>query len=139
MDALYHIGTLQLWIEKYKLAEETFKKVIQLDPTYKGVHTQLGELAERNQEFKKAIQLYEKELTLDVNAIVAYQRLGDLYYNSEMQLNKAKEMLEKALELSERHVPTILVYANVLYSMDQLGAAADQFERDVRFNLNPEI
>lgn len=133
VNALFHIGTLQLWIEKYKLAEETFKKVIQLDPTYKGVHTQLGELAERNQEFKKAIELYEKELTLDVNAIVAYQRLGDLYYNSEMQLNKAKEMLEKALELSERHVPTILVYANVLYSMDQLGSAADQFERAIQF------
>lgn len=133
VDALFHIGTLQLWIEKYKLAEETFKKVIKLDPTFKGVHSQLGELAERNQEFKKAIEFYEKELTLDVNAIVAYQRLGDLYYNSEMQLNKAKEMLETALELSERHVPTILVYANVLYSMDKLGAAADQFERAIQF------
>lgn len=133
VDALFHIGTLQLWIEKYKLAEDTFKKVIKLDPTYKGVYSQLGELAERNQEFKKAIEFYEKELNLDEKAVVAYQRLGDLYYNSEMQLNKAKDMLEKAIELSERHVPTILVYANVLYSMDKLGAAADQFERAIQF------
>ena len=129
VDAYYHIGTLQLWIEKFKQAEETFQKVIQLEPKYKGIHTQLGKLAEREQNWKKAIQLYEKEIAIDDKAIEAYQRLGDLYYNSEMELNKAKDMLTKALALNDTHVPTIIVYANVLYSMDQLGTAADQFER----------
>ena len=128
VDAHYYIGTLQLWIEQHKLAEETFQKVIQLDPKYKGVHTQLGKLAEREQNWKKAIQLYEKEIAIDDKAIEAYQRLGDLYYNSELDLNKAKDMLTKALALNDSHVPSIIVYANVLYSMDQLGAAADQFE-----------
>ncbi|MDE0086097.1 MAG: tetratricopeptide repeat protein [Candidatus Poribacteria bacterium] len=128
VDAHYHIGTLQLYIEQHKLAEETFQKVIQLEPKYKGVHTHLGKLAEREQNWKKAIQLYEKEIAIDDEATEAYQRLGDLYYNSEMELNKAKDMLIKALALNDAHVPTIIVYANVLYSMDQLGAAADQFE-----------
>ncbi len=128
VEAHYHIGTLQLYIEQHKLAEETFQKVIRLDPKYKSVHTQLGKLAEREQNWKKAIQLYEKEIAIDDEATEAYQRLGDLYYNSEMELNKAKDMLIKALALNDAHVPTIIVYANVLYSMDQLGAAADQFE-----------
>ena len=128
VDAHYHIGTLQLWIEQHKLAEETFQKVIKLDPKYKGVHTRLGKLAEREEKWKKAIQLYEKEIQIDDKATEAYQRLGDLYYNSELDLNKAQEMLKKALALNDTHVPTIIVYANVLYSMDLLGAAADQFE-----------
>ena len=128
VEAHYHIGTLQLWIEQHKLAEETFQKVIKLDPKYKGVHTQLGKLAEREEKWKEAIQLYEKEIAIDDKATEAYQRLGDLYYNSEMELNKAQEMLKKALALNDKHVPTIIVYANVFYSMDQLGAAADQFE-----------
>ncbi len=127
--AYYHIGILQLWTEKFTDAENTFKKVITLNPKYKGVHIQLGKLAERNQKWKDAIQLYEKEIKIDENATEAYQRLGDLYYNSELEYNKAKEMLEIALELNGKHIKTIIVYANVLYSMDKLGAAADQFER----------
>lgn len=132
VDAFFHIGTLQIWLEKFNLAEETFEKVLKLNPKYKGVHTQLGKLAEREEQWKKAILLYEKEIKLNDDATEAYQRLGDLYYNSELDFNKAKDALEKALELSDKHVPTIIVYANVLYSIDQLGAAADQFERAIQ-------
>ncbi len=132
VEAHFHIGVLQVYTEKFEQAENTFKKVIRLKPKYKGVHIQLGKLAERNQEWKEAIQFYEKELTIDDKATEAYQRLGDLYYNSELQYNKAKTMLEIALDLNDKHVNTIIVYANVLYSMDKLGAAADQFERVIQ-------
>ena len=127
--AHYHIGILKVWIEKFEQANAAFQKVIQLDPKYKGVHTQLGKLAEREQNWKEAIKLYEKEIEIDEKAVEAYQRLGDLYYNSELEYNKAKAMLEIALELNDKHVDTIIVYANVLYSMDKLGAASEQFER----------
>ncbi len=129
VDAYFQMGTLQVWIDDFELAEENFQKVIQLNPKYKGVHTELGKLAEREKDWKKAIQLYEKEIAIDDKATTAYQRLGDLYYNSEMELNKAKATLEKALALNGKHVNTIIVYANVLYSMDRLGQASEQFER----------
>ena len=129
VDAYFYMGTLQVWTDKFYQAEENFQKVIQLNPKYKGVHTELGKLAEREKKWKKAIQLYKKEIEIDDKATAAYQRLGDLYYNAEIELNKAKEMLEKALQLNDKHVNTIIVYANVLYSMDMLGAASEQFER----------
>ena len=134
IEAHFHIGTLQLWIDKPKLAEETFKKIIKLDPKYKGVRTQLGKLAEREEKWKEAIKFYEKEIEIDDKATEAYQRLGDLYYNSELELNKAKATLEIALNLNENHVDTIIVYANVLYSMDMLGGAAEQFERALQID-----
>ncbi len=127
--AHYHIGILKVWGEKFEQAHDAFQKVLQLDPEYKGVHTQLGKLAEREQKWKEAIKLYEKEIEIDDKAVEAYQRLGDLYYNSELEYNKAKAMLEIALQLNDKHVDTIIVYANVLYSMDKLGAASEQFER----------
>ena len=129
VDAYFQMGTLQVWTDNFELAEENFQKVLQFNPKYKGVHTELGKLAEREKDWKRAIQLYEKEIEIDDKATTAYQRLGDLYYNSEMQLNKAKAILEKALALNDKHVHTIIVYANVLYSMDRLGAASEQFER----------
>ena len=128
-EAYYYIGVLKVWTEKFDQAKEAFQKVMQLSPRYKGVHTQLGKLAEREQKWKEAIKLYEKEIDIDNKAVEAYQRLGDLYYNSELDFNKAKLMLEIALSLNPDHVDTIIVYANVFYSMDKLGAAADQFEK----------
>ncbi len=128
-EAYYHMGVLKVWIEKFDQANDAFKKVLQLDPKYKGVHTQLGKLAEREQKWKEAIKLYEKEIEIDDKAVTAYQRLGDLYYNSEQEYNKAKATLEIALNLDDKHVDTIIAYANVLYSMDKLGAASEQFER----------
>lgn len=129
VDAYFYMGTLHVWTDKFDQAKENFQKVLQLNPKYKGVHTELGKLAERDKDWKKAIKLYEKEIALDEKATTAYQRLGDLYYNSDYQLNKSKAMLEKALKLNDKHVNTIIVYANVLYSMDMLGAASEQFER----------
>lgn len=133
-DAYYHIGILRIYTEKFDQGKEAFQKVLQLDPKYKGVHTQLGKLAEREQKWKEAIKLYEKEIELDEKAVTAYQRLGDLYYNSELEFNKAKVMLEIALSLNPKHVDTLIVYANVFYSMDKLGAAAEQFEKVIQID-----
>lgn len=133
-DAYYHMGILKVWIEKFDQAKAAFQKVLQLNPKYKGVHTQLGKLAEREQKWKEAIKLYEKEIEIDEKAVTAYQRLGDLYYNSALEYNKAKAMLEIALNLNDKHVDTLIVYANVLYSMDKLGSAAEQFERVIQID-----
>ena len=133
-DAYYHIGVLKVWTEKFNQGKEAFQKVLKLDPKYKGVHTQLGKLAEREQKWKEAIKLYEKEIEIDEKAVTAYQRLGDLYYNSELKINKAKEMIEIALSLNPKHVDSIIVYANIFYSMDKLGAAAEQFEKVIQID-----
>lgn len=129
VTAHYYVGKLLIDKDDYTLAKEAFQKVAELSPKYKGVHLQLGKLAQRDKKWKEAIQLYEKEIGIDDKATEAYQRLGDLYHSSELNYNKAQEILEKALELDDKHVPTILLYANNFFSLDSLGAAADQFER----------
>ena len=53
-----------------------------------------------------------------------------------MDYNAAKETLEKALALDDTHVPTLLNYANNLFSMDLLGAATEQFERVIQLEPN---
>ena len=68
----------------------------------------------------------------DEIAVKTYQRLGDLYYAHALDYNRAKEALEQALALDETHVPTLLNYANTLFSMDLLGAATEQFERVIQ-------
>ena len=138
--ANYNIGVIYLEIDRHRPARETFKRMLSYAPKYRGIHLHLGKIAEWEQAWKEAIQHYEAEEALiqqppekeDSIAIQTYQRLGDLYYAHALDYNKAKETLEKALDLDDTHVPTLLTYGNNLFSMDLLGAAAEQFERVIQ-------
>ena len=139
-EANYHLGILYLEIDRHQLAKDVFQNMRSYAPEYRGIHLHLGGIAEWEQAWKKAIQHYEAEAKLieqsvredDEIAIKTYQRLGNLYYAHALDYNKAKETLENALALDDTHVPTLLNYANNLFSMDLLGAATEQFERVIQ-------
>ena len=135
-EANYQLGVLYLEIDRHRRAKAVFENMLSYAPKYRGIHLYLGQIAEWEQAWKQAIQHYEAEAALiqqpveegDAIATKTYQRLGDLYYAHALDYNAAKETLEKALALDDTHVPTLLNYANNLFSMDLLGAATEQFE-----------
>ena len=139
-EANYNIGVIYLEIDRHNLAKTAFKDMLSYAPKYRGIHLHLGKIAEWEQLWKEAIKHYEAEAALiqqpaekgDDIATKTYQRLGDLYYAHALDYNAAKETLEKALDLDDTHVPTLLSYANNFFSMDLLGAAAEQFERVIQ-------
>ena len=140
LEANYQLGVTYLEIDRHRLAKEAFENMLSYAPKYRGIHLHLGQIAEWEQAWKQAIQHYEAEVALiqqlpeedDAIAIKTYQRLGDLYYAHALDYNAAKETLEQALALDDTHVPTLLNYANTLFSMDLLGAATEQFERVIQ-------
>ena len=136
-EANYHMGVIYLEIDRHQLAKKVFENILSYAPEHRGIHLHLGEIAEWEQAWKEAIQHYEAEAKLieqpakedDNLAIKTYQRLGNLYYTYALDYNMAKETLEKAIALDNTHIPTLLNYANNLFSMDLLGAATEEFER----------
>ncbi len=138
--ANYKLGVIYLEIDRHRLAQKVFENMLSFAPKYRGIHLHLGQIAEWEQAWKQAIEHYEAEAALiqqpieegDDIAIKTYQRLGDLYYAHVLDYNAAKETLEMALALDGTHVPTLLNYANNLFSMDLLGAATEQFERVIQ-------
>ena len=138
--ANYQLGVIYLEIDRHRLAKDVFENMLSYAPKYRGIHLHLGQIAEWEQAWKQAIQYYKAEAALiqqpveegDIIAIKTYQRLGDLYYAHALDYNAAKETLEMALALDDTHVPTLLNYANNLFSMDLLGAATEQFERVIQ-------
>ena len=140
LEANYNIGVIYLEIDRHRPAKEAFKRMLSYAPKYRGIHLHLGKIAEWEQAWKEAIQHYEAEAALiqeppekgDDIALQTYQRLGDLYHAHALDYNEAKETLEKAIALDDTHVPTLLIYANNFFSMDLLGAAAEQFERVIQ-------
>ena len=127
-DAHYYLAMTELDLDNRYKAKEFFEKTLSIQPEYNGVNVELGAIIEWEQDFRKAVKYYEKEIAIDAKCVRAYQRLGDLYRSYEMDFEKAVEMLKKALELDSNHVPSLLNYGNTLFNMDQLGRAAEQFE-----------
>ncbi len=127
-DAHYYLGMTYIDLDQRQNAKEILLKTLQFNKEYKGIYLQLGLIAESEGEHEKAISHFEKELEIDPESATAYQRLGDLYSNYSADFGRARETLEKALELQPNHVSTLLSYASTLYYLDRLGAATEQFE-----------
>ena len=133
-DAHYYLGMTYVDIDQREKAKEILLKTLQFKKPYKEVYLQLGLIAESEGDHAKAISHFEKELAINPESVRAYQRLGDLYSSYGTDFGRAKETLEKALELQPNHVSTLLNYANTLYYLDQLGAATEQFELVIQIN-----
>ena len=133
-DAHYYLGMTYVDLDQREEAKEILLKTLRFKKPYKEVYLQLGLIAESEGDHAKAISHFEKELAINPESVRTYQRLGDLYSSYSTDFGRAKETLEKALELQPNHVSTLLNYANTLYYLDQLGAATEQFELVIQIN-----
>ncbi len=136
LDAHYYLGMTYMDLDQRHKAREIFQKALKLNRKYQGVNLQLGLIAEWEQKFAEAIDYFQNEVATDPKSMRAYQRLGDLYNNYELDFGRARKVFEKALELEPNHVPTLLNYGNTLYYLDQPGAATEQFE--IALQLEPK-
>ena len=64
-DAYYNIALLYNEQEADDTARTYFERTVKADPSYKGVHLELGLIAERKGEFPRAIEEYKKEIEID--------------------------------------------------------------------------
>ena len=133
-DGYYYLGMTYVDLDQREGAKDILLKTLQFKKQYKEVYLQLGLIAESEGDHAKAIGHFEKELEINPESVRAYQRLGDLYSSYSTEFGRAKETLEKALELQPNHVSTLLNYASTLYYLDQLGAATEQFETVIQIN-----
>ena len=133
-DALYYLGMTYIDLDQRDQAKEILLKTLQFEKKYKGVYLELGLIAESEGDHDGAIRHFEKELEIDPESVRTYQRLGDLYSSYSTDFGRAKETLEKALEMQPNHVSTLLNYASTLYYLDKLGAATEQFETVIQLD-----
>ena len=132
--AHYFLGLTYLDMDNRDMARQYFVKALKIDPKYVGANLEIGLIEEWLQNYRVAIEYYEKELEIHPNSIRSLQRLGDLYRSSRMDFGRAKKTLERAIKLAPNHVPTLLNYGNTLFNLDQLGQATEQFEKALKLD-----
>lgn len=96
---LYEVGKVHLHEGRYKEAEEMFRRVIALDPSYKIAFTNLGEALFKQDKVKEAIDAYQESIRRVPNNENAYINLGHLVYGQGM-IEPACALFRRAIEIN---------------------------------------
>ena len=95
----YDMGCMQMQLGHFEQAEETFRQVLVLDPSFYQAHNNLGVVLHRDGRFDEAIQEYEKAISLSPKYVDAVLNLG-LTLRSAGKLEASLQAYEKARALS---------------------------------------
>lgn len=98
----YNIAVLYYESEQIRKSENAINNAIVLDPRNATYFYTLGLILEKEQKFQDAILNYQKTIDLDQFHTDAYNNLGNLYKNLDLE-NEALKIWEKALFFCPSH------------------------------------
>jgi len=133
-DARFYLAQTYLDMESTDLAEAALRELLNVAPKYPNANAALGQLAERRNDFKRAMAFYQREIAVNPKSVLAHYRYGVLAANSQGDLQTGMKHLERALALDPHHVNAHIEYAMILYRLDRVAAAADYFERALKLD-----
>jgi arylsulfatase A-like enzyme/Tfp pilus assembly protein PilF len=138
-DSGIYLGLARVYVRqrKFDQAEEALDKAEAIDPLDAAVWGSRGALAANRNQPAKAEEYYLKAIEMDPGTTGpnAYVQLGQMYMGS-MQLDKAREAFEKAIELDNLNPAAHSGMADVLISEDKLDEAEQELKIAVRFDPN---
>ncbi len=121
----------------YPLAEEYYRKSIELNPDYADAYNNLGILIKKDEKrFDEAETNYRKAIELNPNYAVAYSNLGVLLAEDENRREEAEQAYNKAIELN----PTLAeAYSNlgILLAKDENRREEAEQAYNKAIELNP--
>jgi len=128
--ALIHIGDIDNGIEYLKklslIQQENLDVLISLADAY-----------EKNQDHDLSLETLLRILAIDEYNLPALRRIGELYLHEE-EWAKAKEILNKALEIDPDDISLQLMYARILKSYGDVKEAIEQYEFIYKNNIIEE-
>ena len=129
--AWYMLGAIYERQKKFDLAEQQFRKVLDVNPNNAAVLNYYGYmLANRGIRLDEATSLIQQAVEQDPNNGAFLDSLGWAYYKQN-KLTEAQEYLEKAVD-REGHDPTILSHlGNVYLKEGRNDRAAELLERSL--------
>lgn len=131
-DATYLLALTYLDMESSDLAATTLRDLLKARPKYPNANAELGKLAEASNRFDEAIRYYAREIVINPKSFAAHYRLGFLKANSQGDMTSAIDHLSRAVSLDPSHVNAHIEYGMVLYRVDRVAGAAEQFEMAIR-------
>ncbi len=103
-NSFYNLGFIYGLKAELSLAEENFKKALQLKPNWSEAHSNLGKLYELKNDLPRALEQFEKAVKNSPHRAVYYVNLATIQLKLE-QKEKALKSLQQALTLEPNFKP----------------------------------
>lgn len=109
----------------YKLAEDTFKKIIEINPGSEQAYFELGKICYIHDEYPEAIERLKKALALNQNNMYAHLLLAKSY-KASCNYQDSIEEFKKALELGYREENIHKELSDLYKIINKLNLAAEE-------------
>jgi len=120
---------------RFTLAEESFKKAIELNPTNDWAYIQLGYLYNDQKKSSLAEESFKKAIELNPTNDWAYIQLGYLY-NDQKKSSLAEESFKKAIELNPTNDWAYLNLGSLYKNQGRLSQAEKLFQKALELDPN---
>lgn len=131
---LYVSGTGKLQQQNYREAVIDLERAVKVRPDMPEAFHNLGFAFEQLGSVQKAAAAYERALRLRPNYDSALNNLGFLLANSEIELNKAVMLCQRAVELRPQSASYRDSFGWALYKLDRFAEAAQQFAAAIKID-----
>lgn len=98
-QAYFEAGSTAVDLERYSQAIEAFKRIIELDPGFRGAHFSMGAAYFQLQDMEAALREFEAEAGVNPTLPEVYLNLGLLYDNYRRDPRAALEAYERYIRL----------------------------------------
>jgi len=132
----YENGYVYLLQEKYEMAEQAYKKAIELNPDFENAHYWLGKVYTQTGAYNQAIVQWKEVLRINPGNQYAFQNLIDSFRStSRVQSDKAVDYLDEGIKIIGN--PEEYLFKRNAPSVDNLISAIPYFKKAT--NIEPNL
>ncbi|MFC1501459.1 tetratricopeptide repeat protein [Elusimicrobiota bacterium] len=135
----YLLGLAYYDVKKYFKAETNFKIALKLDPKLSDVSFHLAIMYDKWGRFDMAAKQLEEMILEDPKNAKALNYLGYSYADKNIQIEKARKYIEKALEIDPQNPAYIDSYGWVLYRQEEYTMAEKELEKAAKMLYDATI
>jgi tetratricopeptide (TPR) repeat protein len=134
-QAYYKNGYEYFLQEKYEMAEQSYKKAIELNPDFENAHYWLGKVYKQVSDYNQAIQQWKEVLRINPGNQYAFQYLlGSFKSIARVQSDEANDYLDEGIKIIGN--PEEYLFKGDAPSVNSLLGAAPYFRRAASIEPN---
>jgi tetratricopeptide (TPR) repeat protein len=121
--------------EKYEMAEQSYKKAIELNPNFENAHYWLGKVYKQTGAYNQAIEQWKEVLRINPGNQYAFQNLiGSFKSTSQVQSDEADDYLNEGIKIIGN--PKEYLFKRDAPSVNSLISAVPYFKRASNMESN---
>jgi len=138
-EVLYYTAIIHSRNEHYDLARDGYLRLIKSQPDDIDIRFNLAASYERLGQFEDAEREFEWIMEKTANHALALNYLGYMYADRGIKLNKALQMIEKAVSLDPENGAFLDSYAWVLFKLGRYDEALVQMKEALKYDQSDAV